>query len=358
MLRTFVEMQTMTYNPPTAQVTQQKDVTYGNVQPNIKATKKKTEPSGKKTQIIINPTKKDCQEHRTMRFSDYLKLDEKKDDSYLETDMEKRRKNNEKAIEDMKKTKANKDMVATVRKQFEETEIEEAKQTFPIKKVQKQMEKARKGSVYGRPASKDAVPNVSDSEKKETSRFSKMHHAVEKAKREKQNADKARRSPTFYKDTHPASAPKMKKANESLSFAEFMEARRMDKEGVDRGDSRRAERAEKAKESLAKAQKQKKIWQKHHDTETAKGRTPRSSRDTPTMPEREHKKNHPGSRQAPKERGAKETSSETHNRRVNRHNQRLIKHGPTTKEKKASAGYAAYERDYKKSYGQHKSAWD
>ncbi len=51
---------------------------------------------------------------------------EKKDDSYLETDMEKRRRNNEKAIEDMKKTKAHKDMVSAARKHFEEVEIDEA----------------------------------------------------------------------------------------------------------------------------------------------------------------------------------------------------------------------------------------
>ena len=40
--------------------------------------------------------------------------------SHLETDMKKRRENNEKAIEDMKKTKAHKDMVAAVRKKFDE----------------------------------------------------------------------------------------------------------------------------------------------------------------------------------------------------------------------------------------------
>jgi hypothetical protein len=41
---------------------------------------------------------------------------EKKDDSYLETDMKKRHENNEKAREEMKKTKANKDMVKAARK--------------------------------------------------------------------------------------------------------------------------------------------------------------------------------------------------------------------------------------------------
>ena len=40
--------------------------------------------------------------------------------SHLETDMKKRREENEKAIEDMKKTKAHKDMVAAVRKKFDE----------------------------------------------------------------------------------------------------------------------------------------------------------------------------------------------------------------------------------------------
>lgn len=52
-------------------------------------------------------------------------LVEKKDDSYLETDMNKRRKNNEKAIEDMKKTKAHADMVKAARKHFEEFVAEE-----------------------------------------------------------------------------------------------------------------------------------------------------------------------------------------------------------------------------------------
>ncbi|NBV27968.1 hypothetical protein EBS02_02960, partial [bacterium] len=40
--------------------------------------------------------------------------------SHLETDMKKRREANEKAVKDMMKTKANKDMVATVRKKFDE----------------------------------------------------------------------------------------------------------------------------------------------------------------------------------------------------------------------------------------------
>jgi hypothetical protein len=91
-------------------------------------------------------------------------------------------------------------------------EIDEAQKPFPFKKVEKQMEKARKGSVYAKKENPGPVPNTTDAEKKATTRFSKMFHAQQKAKRAKQEADKARRSPTFYKDTHPASAPKMAKA--------------------------------------------------------------------------------------------------------------------------------------------------
>jgi hypothetical protein len=90
--------------------------------------------------------------------------------------------------------------------------VDEAKQSFPMKKVEKQMAKSRAGSVYAKKGNPGPVPNTTDAEKKATTRFSKMFHASQKAKREKQEADKARRSPTFYKDTHPASTPKMAKA--------------------------------------------------------------------------------------------------------------------------------------------------
>jgi hypothetical protein len=49
----------------------------------------------------------------------YLRVYEA-NDSHLETDMEKRKKNNEKALKDMEKTDAHKDMVATARKKFDE----------------------------------------------------------------------------------------------------------------------------------------------------------------------------------------------------------------------------------------------
>jgi hypothetical protein len=95
---------------------------------------------------------------------------------------------------------------------LEQVAVDEAQKPFPFKKVEKQMAKARAGSVYGKETKNEPSPNVSDAEKTATTRFSKMFHAQQKAKRAKQEADKARRSPTFYKDTHPASAPKMAKA--------------------------------------------------------------------------------------------------------------------------------------------------
>jgi len=61
--------------------------------------------------------------HKGYKAADHV--GEAKDDSYLETDMNKRKKNNEKAIEDMNKTKANADMVKAARKHFEEFTSEE-----------------------------------------------------------------------------------------------------------------------------------------------------------------------------------------------------------------------------------------
>jgi hypothetical protein len=127
------------------------------------------------------------------------------------------------------------------KKMKEEVEIEEGKQPFPAKKVAKQMERARKGSVYGRETKNEPTPNPTDAEKKETTRFSKMFHASEKAKREKQEADKERRSPTFYKDTHPASAPKMKKVREEVELDEGRKEPDLDK--MKRQENRHQEKA-------------------------------------------------------------------------------------------------------------------
>lgn len=138
-------------------------------------------------------------------------LGEAKDDSYLETDMNKRQKNNEKAIADMKKTKAHADMVKAARKHFdEEVEIEEGKQTFPYKKVAAKIKSKLSRSVYAK-TDNPPVPNTTDAEKKATTQMSKMARVYNQTKRADQEKAKANRSSTFYRDTHPASAPKMKK---------------------------------------------------------------------------------------------------------------------------------------------------
>jgi hypothetical protein len=113
-----------------------------------------------------------------------------------------------------------------------------------------------------------------------------------------------------------------------LSFSNFMEARRMDREGVDRGDAGREQRAAKAKASLAAKAKRDTAIDKY---EKSSGRTVDRSK---SVEYKAHAKNHPGSRQEPKVKGAKETPAETHSRRVNRQVARVLKHGPTSKEKR------------------------
>jgi hypothetical protein len=134
------------------------------------------------------------------------------------------------------------------------------------------------------------------------------------------------------KTKNPKKLRKQKAMGEMLSFSDFMEARRMDKEGVDRGDTLRANRAERAKASVAAVKKRQAVLDKHEKKTGTKLDISRSKEG------QEHARNHPGSRQAPKERGAKETPQETQNRRVNRSNARVVKHGFTKKEKEANRG--------------------
>lgn len=72
--------------------------------------------------------------------------------SHLETDMNKRRKNNEKAVEDMKKTKAHADMVRAVRKKFDEQvtkeELELQLRAHLRERALDPSEKKEKESVY------------------------------------------------------------------------------------------------------------------------------------------------------------------------------------------------------------------
>jgi hypothetical protein len=110
-----------------------------------------------------------------------------------------------------------------------EYEIEEEKHSFPFKKVEAKMKEKFAKSVWAKKGN-PAVPNTTDAEKKATTQHSKMSRTYEKEKRAKQNADKERRSPTFYKDTHPASAPKMKKARTNEEIEHLDELNRAEKE--------------------------------------------------------------------------------------------------------------------------------
>jgi hypothetical protein len=152
-------------------------------------------------------------------------------------------------------------------------------------------------------------------------------------------------------------AAKMKQAQMGIplkdSYEMVDEATAAAKRGVaepHRGDVEG--RREKAAASVAAVKNRQAVLDKHEKKTGVKLDISKSKEG------KEHARNFPASRQAPKQKGEKETPSETHNRRVGRHNQRVMKHGFTSKEKKDAAGYSKYEADYKKSYGQNKSAWN
>ena len=323
-----------------------------------------------------------------------LKLGES-ESSYLETNMKKRRENNEKAIEDMKKTKAHKDMVAAVRKKFDEAnkkpmikvEVPKEKLGYKVADIGPDG-KEHNVKTYG--AYKESR-NETPEERRARLRASEMTPAQRKAqekarKRAEELENKANLALAGMKKTSKPGAvtattakPSTPEANRTLktgqkvdtlamkakkalmdemkSIIPFLESRRQDKEGVEReGDtpfdkSIRASTKERAAKAVAAVKK--------GDERVAKyvkkyGVTP--SKDT--LERRNLKMMHPGSRQEPKVKGAKETPSETQNRRVNATNTRRAKHGSTTKEKASNKGMDEYEKDYKKTYGQHKSAWD
>lgn len=95
---------------------------------------------------------------------------------------------------------------------------------------------------------------------------------------------------------------------------------------------RKATRASAAAASLAAVAKGEKRKQKYAPGSTAD-----------TVEKTAHKKNFPGSRQAPTARGAKETPSQTQSRLATRHNQRVAKHGFTKKERGEDAARRPYD---------------
>ena len=109
-------------------------------------------------------------------------------------------------------------------------------------------------------------------------------------------------------------------------------------------------RAEDAKKSLDAVKKRQKVLDAHEK------KTGKKLDITKTPEHKQHKMRFPGAKRTGKKvKGAKETELQQHNRRVTKHNERLIKKGPTTKEKAKQAGYDAYEKKHKRG---NKSVWD
>jgi len=417
-------MQTMTYNPPTAQVTQQKDVTYGNVQPNTKAKKgKKMEPSGKKTEVIINPSKSDIQEIKS--FADYI-LSERGD--YWHPDPEQDRKlggpganqrareDRASAKEDPKKLKPGESYLDYAKRHGKYTPPkkeglrDKLKRKLGLKNSFEPDGEVLESAVPGKPAERlGAVTAIPQKERdaarerllaktKEIRNKKKIREEIEieegmtmkdfKANRKKNerraasadaekrghvgkewhntgrkySPDEAKRSRANMSDhersarhstavdpdnedhsnysadktKNPKKQRKQAAMGEAMSFFDFMESRRMDREGVDRNDTARKNRTMAAKASLAAKQKRQAVLDKHEKKTGNKLDISRSKEG------REHAAKFPGSRQEPKEKGKKETPLETHNRRVNRQVDRVVKHGYTSKEKKHADAMAKH----------------
>ena len=109
-------------------------------------------------------------------------------------------------------------------------------------------------------------------------------------------------------------------------------------------------RAEDAQKSLDKVKKRQKVLDKYEKDTGRKA-------DIKKTPEyKQHKMRFPGAKRTGKKvPGAKETELQQHNRRVSKHNERLMKRGPTKKEAERQKGYDAYEKKHKRG---NKSVWD
>lgn len=110
------------------------------------------------------------------------------------------------------------------------------------------------------------------------------------------------------------------------------------------------DRAADAQKSLSKVKKRQKVLDKYEKDTGRKA-------DIKKTPEyKQHKMRFPGAKRTGKKvKGAKETELQQHNRRVSKHNERLMKHGPTKKEAERQKGYDAYEKKHKRG---NRSVWD
>lgn len=226
----------------------------------------------------------------------------KKDDTYLETDFKKRQKNNEKARKDLMKGPQMKNP------HFESTEDAYVSQEEVSEESTEEVAETETLLTFGQFC-------------EDSRRMSNKQHT----KRVKQNIK------AFGSDYTPPDNydPDANRGQGEVVTRKQMEKKRRkslpQKEEVELEEGR----AEDAQASLAKIKSRQKVLDAH-EKKTGK------KLDIAKTPEHKaHKQNFPGAkRQEKKVKGAKETPSETQNRRIMKSNQRIVKKGYTSKEKK------------------------
>ena len=210
----------------------------------------------------------------------------KKDDTYLETDFKKRQKNNEKARKDLMKGP-----------QMKNPHFE-AKSYDPMEDPDFDHDEAER--TRGQSGKNKSI-TVKKKTKKEEFAYVSQEEVSEESD---QSIDQEETS--------------------LLTFGQFNEGR-----------------AEDAKASLEKVKARQKVLDAHEK------KTGKKLDITKTPEHKDHKKNFPGAKRTGKKvKGAKETPDETHNRRVNRNVERIVKRGYTSKEKKEVQSMAKHASRY------------
>ena len=184
-----------------------------------------------------------------------------------------------------------------------------------FKKRQKNNEKARKDLMKG--------PQMKNPHFESTNQEEHAYVSTEESAEEVQKEDIGESALNVLKDELVEAA-----------FDLYVEARR--------GPAKpgKEERAAAAKKSLDAVKKRQAVLDKHEK------KTGKKLDINKSVEGKAHKSNFPGSRQAKKVKGQKETESETHNRRVNKTTSRIVKRGYTSKEKKEVQSMAKHASRY------------
>ena len=259
------------------------------------------ELSEKKTKVNINPKldqlkektgcskcDSDCTKQKPCECECHKEMSEakKKDDTYLETDFKKRQKNNEKARKEMEKIPGQKNP------HFE------AKSYDPMEDPDFDHDEAER--TRGQ-----SGKNKSITIKKKTKKEEFAYVSQEEVSEESDQSIG-------------------QEETSLLTFGQFNEGR-----------------AEDAKASLEKVKARQKVLDAHEK------KTGKKLDITKTPEHKAHKQNFPGAKRTGKKvKGAKETPAETHNRRVNKTVDRIVKKGYTSKEKKEVQSMAKHASRY------------